>query len=177
MKRSILSVILLLISGFDLQAQDEYAKNGVYLELGGNGGLYSANYERFLSSDFSVRVGFASYSSETWWDDLWSDEETTITTFPILGNYFYGNGSNRLELGAGVLLGTKKVKDSWVEERNGDSAIFNLTAVVGYRYQKPTGGLIFRAGLTPFYSLSGGEDAFPDEGFALSGGISVGYAF
>lgn len=177
MKKGIHLVILLVFSGFGIQAQNDFAKNGLYLELIGNGGLYSINYERFLASDFSVRVGFGSYSSETWWDSLWSNEETTITAVPILGNFFYGNGNNRLELGAGVLLGTQKVKNSWVEERNGTSTIFNLTAVVGYRYQNPTGGFIFRAGVTPFIALKGGEDAFPGEGLTLSGGLSVGYAF
>ena len=173
MKKGMLPVILLLISGFGLHAQDQYAKNGGYLELGGNGGLYSLNYERFLSPDFSIRAGFASYSGESWW----GDEETSVTTFPLLGNYFYGNGSNRLELGAGILLGSKKVKSGWGEEMNRSSTIFDLTAVVGYRYQKPAGGFIFRAGFTPFYALSGGEDAYPDEGFTPSGGISFGYAF
>lgn len=167
-----LIVFILLFSVYSIQAQEEYAKNGVYLEILGNGGVYSINYERFVSKDISIRAGFGSYSGES----LWSAEEVSITTFPLMANYFYGQGRNRLELGAGILLGSKKVENQFDEDFQSTS-IFNLTGVVGYRYQKPQGGFIFRAGLTPFLALSGGEDAYPDKGFSLSGGVSFGYSF
>lgn len=174
MKKSILIAILVLFSGISVQAQEEFAKNGAYFELGGNGGLYSINYERFLSSNVSIRGGFASFST---WGIFFNLLAVNITTFPVLVNYFYGTGSHKLELGAGVLLGTSKVTSALNNQENKSSAIFDLTAVVGYRYQKPEGGIIFRAGLTPFLALTGEEDEYPQEGFTLSGGISIGYAF
>ncbi len=177
MKKGLLIVLLLQFPFYGIQAQDGLAKNGTYLELLGNGGVFSVNYERFLTSDFSIRAGFASYTGETWWEELWGNKETTLTTFPILGNYFLGNGRNRLELGGGVLLGTKKVEYTGEDDSDRTSTIFDLTAVVGYRYQDPYGGIILRAGLTPFLALSSGEDAYPNEGFTISGGVSVGYAF
>lgn len=164
--------VLLLLSVYEIQAQGGLAKNGVYLELLGNGGVYSLNYERFLSPNFSLRAGFGSFSGES----FWGSEEITLTTFPVLGNYFYGKGRNKLELGAGLLLGTKKIESTWDESKK-NTTIFDITAVIGYRNQKPGGGFIFRAGLTPFLALSGGEDAYPDEGITISGGVSVGYAF
>lgn len=33
-------------------------QNQLYLELGGNGLIYSINYERFLSENFTIRGGF-----------------------------------------------------------------------------------------------------------------------
>src|SRR5262245_1401435 len=33
------------------------AKNSLYVELGGNAGLYSLNYERFLFDEGAVRIG------------------------------------------------------------------------------------------------------------------------
>ena len=38
---------------------DYYAKNNFYIELGGNGGAYSINYERLLSESVLARVGFS----------------------------------------------------------------------------------------------------------------------
>ncbi|MGE3669493.1 MAG: hypothetical protein AB7K71_07525, partial [Polyangiaceae bacterium] len=35
------------------------AKNSLYIELLGNGGLYSLNYERNLTDDVAARVGFS----------------------------------------------------------------------------------------------------------------------
>lgn len=171
MKKRLL-IVLLLFPLYEIQAQEGFAKNGVYLELFGNGGIYSLNYERFLSPDFSLRAGFGSFSGES----FWGSEEISLTTFPLLGNYFYGKGRNKLELGAGFLVGTKKIESTW-DETSSTTTIFDLTALIGYRNQKPGGGLIFRAGLTPFFALSGGEDAYPDEGLTISGGLSVGYAF
>ncbi len=55
-------LLSLLLTGFFLQAQTPYVKNAVYLELLGNGGLYSFNYERAFSPNFNARIGFGS-----WW--------------------------------------------------------------------------------------------------------------
>ena len=42
------------------------------------------------------------------------------------------------------------------------------TATIGYRYQPSNGGFLFRIGFTPF---------FAEDGFAASGGISLGFSF
>jgi hypothetical protein len=39
------------------------ARNAVFFELLGNGGLYSLNFERMLREDLGLRVGYASWSS------------------------------------------------------------------------------------------------------------------
>jgi hypothetical protein len=43
-----------------------------------------------------------------------------------------------------------------------------VTGLIGYRYQKPARGFVFRAGVTPF---------FYDADFAPFAGISFGYAW
>ncbi len=106
---------------------------------------------------------------------FFSSEEVNIIVFPVMGNYFIGTGNNKFELGGGFLLGSKEVIPSMGERSK--SSVFSLTSVIGYRYQKPEGGFLFRVGATPFLALSGGEDAYPDEGLFLSGGVSFGYAF
>ena len=38
----------------------ETTRNNAFLELGGNGGLYSINFDRIIAPHFAVRVGLAS---------------------------------------------------------------------------------------------------------------------
>lgn len=164
---------LFLICCYTAHPQTEEVKNAVFLELLGNGGVYSLNVERKLTSNFYGRVGFGSWTSE----GFWSDEESSITTFPVMGNMLFGGGANKLEIGAGFLAGRNSFKSNFGEENDRRTGIFSLIGVVGYRYQKPAGGFLARIGLTPFLDLTGKENAYPDTGLFLSGGVSLGYSF
>ena len=152
---------------------DSSARNSVYLELLGNGGVYSFNFEREILPHLGLRIGAA-----TWEDEGEGFFGSTSThrhiTFPLMLNYGMGGGNSRLELGGGLLLGQSK--RTGYEERT-TSGFLSLTASIGYRYQRPRGGVLFRAGLTPFYSLDSREDAYPDAGLSASLGMSIGYAF
>lgn len=60
------SLIALLACGSPCLAQAgaaQSARNAVYLELLGNGGLYSVNFERILNDTLALRVGFATWNS------------------------------------------------------------------------------------------------------------------
>ncbi len=157
------------------------ARNGIYLELLGNGGLYSLNYDRLLSRRLSLRAGI------THWTDpdeyrgsvFSSSRRTTLTALPLMANYLVGRGNSRFEAGAGVLVGRQQDEHS----RSGEAttrtstSFVTLTATAGYRYQRRTGGVIFRIGFTPFYGLNNEDDAYPDRGFFPSLGTSIGYGF
>lgn len=170
MKKRMLLVVLIWIHGTMLQAQDNYVKNALYAELGGNGGSYSVNYERAFSPRFLLRVGFASWSSS----EAFGGEESK-TTIPVMLNSLFGSGSHRIEGGLGFMLGSEKFTGDVNQTGRPESKenIFALTGTAGYRYQKPSGGIVLRAGLTPFLNL--GDSEYPD--FNFSGGVSVGYAF
>ncbi|MFN4762692.1 hypothetical protein ACKGJN_06160 [Gillisia sp. Q332] len=71
-----------------------------------------------------------------------------------MGNMLFGGSSNKLEVGAGILSGWSRFKSTFGQENNRNNGIFNLTGVVGYRYQKPEGGFMGRIGLTPFLDLT-----------------------
>jgi hypothetical protein len=143
-------------------------KNALYFEFFGNGGLYSINYEREISSKLYGRIGFSTFGLT---DILGSDTEnpTRITVFPVMITYLSGNGKSHFESSGGMLLGLES-------ETSVSYAIIDLTAFIGYRYQPPGEGLMFRIGLTPFYSLDSKAD-YPDQGFTISAGISLGYHF
>ncbi|HWC46726.1 MAG TPA: hypothetical protein VG868_11495, partial [Casimicrobiaceae bacterium] len=53
-------------------------------------------------------------------------------------------------------------------------SIANLEALVGYRRQSTGRAFVFRVGITPSYALEG---EYPDTGFHVGAGMSVGMAF
>ena len=149
------------------------ARNHLFFELLGNGGAYSINYERLLTDRWTMRLGFAGWSSE----GFWSNSEKTYLMVPLTSSLLFGRGSNFLELGGGVVWGriTKKYDNgTQPTERH---RITNLTGIVGYRHQPSDGGFVFRAAFTPFFSLDNEHDAWPDENFTPYVGISWGGAF
>ncbi len=176
MKRAaVLSVFAVLAA----TAVAQNARNSLYAELLGNGLLYSCNYERLITESFGVRIGAS----------FFEPENVPIVTFPLMANYLVGSGSSKLELGLGicVLLMPENVSLSFMsavdEKLKGNSVLG--TATVGYRYQPADGGLVFRAGVTPFFGVFAREkstspylDEYEDVfGFRVLGGVSVGYAF
>lgn len=176
MKRSALTVVALLCACTPLHAQspaEGSAANAVYVELLGNGGLYSLNYDRRFADAVALRVGFATWTA----DDLFLGEEaqTDFITVPVTAAWLMGTGKRRIELGGGVLLGTKSREEAFGDGETSSSFV-SLTGIVGYRFQ-PARGFMFRVALTPFFGLGDEDEAYPEDGFMPSGGVSVGYSF
>ncbi|MCL4280583.1 MAG: hypothetical protein KJZ60_13035, partial [Ignavibacteriaceae bacterium] len=60
-KKSLLVSSVVILTQINLIAQSTTSsikQNQLYLELGGNGMIYSINYERSLSENFTLRGGF-----------------------------------------------------------------------------------------------------------------------
>ena len=87
--------------------------------------------------------------------------------FPVMATYLLGQGNSHFEtaLGIGIITASADIEE--IDEEFSGSDIYG-TATLGYRYQKPTGGVIFRAGFTPAFA---GGNVIPWVG------VSVGYAF
>ena len=159
-------VLFFLLLCTNLYSQDSiYSKNAVYCELLGNAGLASLNYERLFTGQTYVRIGY------TGWSSSYFGSGTEFFGFPIMINGFTGKKRNHFEVGGGVLTGRVKEVD-WFDEKK-SSPVLKLTFLIGYRYQAKGNGLLFRAGLTPFFSL---DDNTLDMA-NLSGGTSIGYHF
>jgi len=137
-------------------------KNHFYLELGGNGGLYSFNYERLITDNFTLRAGFGITPGILFVDG-------TFLAIPLTASYLAGSDAHKFEAGFGTTFFT--VQDPEVfgfpVEVN---SFFALTGIIGYRYFKPRGGFTFRICFTPFYNTGENE-------FAPSGGLSFGLGF
>lgn len=169
--------LVLLLSGAAM-AQSPTSPNSVYLEFLGNGLFYSINYEYLFTESFGGRVG-AGYIAPLWY---------STGTFPLMACYLRGSGNHKLELGLGacvILQSENQGVSFWNEDEEIKGSGVLGTATVGYRYQRPEGRIIFRAGLTPFFGKFVKETLLPAfhydrrdvYRFRLFGGISVGYAF
>jgi hypothetical protein len=145
------------------------ANNSLYLELGGNGAIYSLNYERFLRDDVSLRVGFGYVSLEgAKINGGTVTHDVSLLTIPVTASYLgMGSGNHRLELGAGaVFADIAGSSSSDGAEAFGSASGVVGTAVAGYRYVRPGGGFTFRAAFTPL---------FGEGGFQPWAGIAFGY--
>jgi len=147
-----IAILGLVFSKFSSFAQEqeteqiEFSKNSIYGDL--SAGLIieaSINYERQMFSGSKVnwygRLGFG--YSEMFWSAGGYGGSAAITMFT-------GKRNGHFECNAGVFAGVDKFNDFLILP----------IANIGFRYQKPTGGFIFRT-----YA-----------GYLILG-VSIGYAF
>lgn len=147
------------------------AKNLVYLELLGNGGLYSVNYERMLTDDLSARLGFSylTFGASASSGGEGGSVRGTLVTAPVMLNYTVGGKNHRAEIGAGATLVYMSASASGSGVSSSGEGVAALgTGVVGYRYSPADGGFVFRAGFTPLVGKGG---------FLPWGGMSFGGTF
>jgi len=136
-------------------------RNSLYIEIGGNTGSYSINYDLIIchKNNFKLtgRVGFSILPTNT-----------CPTVFPIELNGLYGKTKQYFEYGIGyspiIYLGKNKEKSSDL-----------ILARLGYRYQKTDGGLFFRIGFTPI--IKNADDEFGQFRFTPWFGVSIGKTF
>ena len=130
---------------FGAEAQ-EPARNAVYGEILGNGIFPTANYERRFTDRFAGRVGLSVIFGS-------SGGDTDLTlAIPVMGIFIsHPTTNHHFEAGGGVLLVAGDAQDFLFDS---DEQIANgaLTGVLGYRFQRPGRGFLFRAGATPIVS-------------------------
>lgn len=137
-------------------SKNKLASHNFHFEAGGSGIGYSINYEYFLLNKRNAKIGIGMGYS-------YSDESIYIPQM----NFLFGESDHHFESGFAV-LSSKYIKGGSIR--------------LGYRYQKPKGGVVFRAAFTPIF-VSGGK--VYDDIWALLlipgvfpwGGVSIGYSF
>jgi hypothetical protein len=152
------------------------AHNSIFVELAGNGGIYTVNYDRVINEHFSVRAGLgymalgaSATASNGNGTTTTASASVSMLAIPILANFLLGNQNHKLELGGGVTLFKMTGTSSTFEGVASGSAFGPVgTLVAGYRYVPSDGGFTFRIGFTPLVST---------ESFMPWGGISFGYLF
>lgn len=149
--------LLLFTINFSLWSQNVPTKRSVFIEIGGNGGLGSINYESpFLLKDNCALTWRAGLS----FAPIDKNNGTAIV-FPLMVNSIIGSNAHKLELGVGQGLSiTTK-----------GSAYILGTALIGYRYQPKNKNIFYRIGYTPLISY------LVDFQWQNWAGISIGYSF
>ena len=160
-KSAIISTILAFALTWALPTQAQpSAKSTIFFEGLGNGILYTINYDRMMSDTWSARVGLMSLSDT---DDF--GDTTSLKLVPIMANKLKGAGNHKLELGAGAML--IMVSGEIDDDDDFEAGGVGVTTTIGYRYQRPDGGINFRIGLTPAFLPK----------FVVTAGLSLGYTF
>lgn len=164
MKKLIFFFILTVViigrsSAQDTPAAEKRAQN-VFVEIGGQGVLFTANYDTRFSNTRDGLGGRAGIG-------YLSIEGENVTTVPVSLNYLLGKGKHFFEVGLGA---------TFVGASDGTGILLNDSAgaVLGtmsfsYRLQPVDSGFSFRAGLTPIFNSSNFIPYF--------GGLSLGYSF
>jgi hypothetical protein len=127
-------------------------KNSVQFEIFGNGFLYSFNYERVILNDDKFKTtGQIGYSYLGMGGQV----------LPIIINELISFEKHHIEFGLGYTFATYL----------GNHFMFRA----GYRFQKPNGRLVFRAGFTPWFGI--GNNSSSKWSIVPWGGVGVGFCF
>jgi hypothetical protein len=155
--------VAFLIKPSTAQTADLPRAQNVFVELGGPGLLFSANYDtRFENKRDGIggRIG-AGYLAA---------DGTSIFTLPVQANYLLGKDGKYFEIGLGATyigLSDDYDDDEFLSFDNTSAFIGTMT--FGYRYQPIGGGFNFRASINPIFN----ESAF----VPYFAGISFGDSF
>jgi hypothetical protein len=165
LKPNLIAIALLFL--FLPRAGAQTYLNAAYAEVGGQGILFSLNYDVRLNHTVAgpgLRVGLG-YGVST---------DPSYFSVPVGVNWLFGNyRGHYLELGAGmtyVSISNVAPGDSISfanKEWHGDQRLFLATTVIGYRYQPEVSHFHFRAGFSPQFGKAVWMIPY----------LSVGYAF
>jgi hypothetical protein len=144
-------------------------KNAVFFELGGNGILYSFNYERQFNNQLLGRIGISYFSNDL--------------QIPLTFGKLFGEEKHHFEVSSGITYQNQLMNDNydygyyytdWEPVRKN---VMFLTGFVGYRFQKPEGHFLFRAGLTPLFEIYDSVNKASPGVLFIWGGLSFGHRF
>jgi hypothetical protein len=128
-------------------AETRDAHDAVYVELLGNGLLYSVNYDHMFGEHLALRAGFSA-----WRADGVFDAPNVFVSVPVAAYGLVGDGDHKLELGAGVTP-MFALPASGPDAVRARPSVLWLVPSVGYRYAPRHGGVSFRAAVTPLVTL------------------------
>lgn len=126
------------------------AKNTIFVEVFGNGGLYSINFDRILAQKKNIKVTArlgASFIPNTESNGIWS--------LPVEFNFLYGK-KKHWEFGFGIGYGhglNNVITNYYDENLLISSTLFGTIKILNYRYQKPEGGIFFHIGFVSIIQI------------------------
>lgn len=138
MKRLPVVLISLFFSAGCLAQVDSVSCQRIFAEAGGNGGLWSLNYEwnarKILPEKLRWEVGFSivPYANHL------------IVDFPFSVNFIFGKRTHKAELGTGQVF--------MLDIGGGKGGFIRGAFHAGYRFEAPGRRFFYKIAYTPFYS-------------------------
>ena len=181
--KNILILCVLIFAASKTKAQNDYvtlessrdyiskpAKNAGFIELAGNAGLYSLNFDRIYfykeKLKLSGRVGFAPHFNGIYIEQI----------YVLENNFILFKNPHHLELGLGATLQRRyNERPNEIDNYFWENILFSVWRI-GYRYQKQDDGFFMRAGLTPAI-MSKDAEGFHSNYFQFWIGLSLGLSF
>jgi hypothetical protein len=158
--------VFLNLETFSQIKQYKIRRNTLFLEAGGLGGYGSLNYEKLILHKnqimSTIRVGISTYRVVDFTNKFNPD-----VILPVTFNALYGQ-NHKIELGIGNTFSTI-VRASLPDMKATRTLDFNTIFSFGYRFQKNTGGVMYRCAYTPILEFN--------EYLRHWLGISFGYSF
>ncbi|WP_242927003.1 hypothetical protein [Pontibacter vulgaris] len=141
------------------------ALNSLYLELGGNGDVYSLNYDRIIYQQQKLKAGLrAGIGSNLF---FLPEEPSAYPIVPVEAFGMLGNRAKHFEFGLGY---TRRFTDA------PDLIQSMYFGRIGFRYQPPRGGMLVRLAATPFISSEPNAKT-PGRAVVPRFGLSIGRSF
>jgi len=162
MKKIIIQTFVLLspiiLFGQENIKPTEIKRNSIYFEAFGQGLYNSFSFDRLYHVDKKIKTSISVGLT------IIPHPELFVLGAPVSYNFLFGQKNHHLELGIGFTAmylrkGRISASEGYVDN-NGTLQTNNFvghsndfysffTPKIGYRFQKPTGGIFFRATLTP----------------------------
>lgn len=153
-------------------------KNAFYIEALGNARLASLNYERIFNQSENMKTGIR--LGYGFWISDFDNELFTNSILPIELNSLIGKDRHHLEFGIGTALNFEKSTTYYffgVGPKYRDPYL-SFHGRLGYRYQKPEGGFVFRLAFTPMFTRDNSSISSERMSkFYPWAGVSFGYSF
>ena len=154
--RQILLLNLLLSFANSISAQEKQInfpneKNTIYAEAFGQGFCWSLNYDRLLNTDKKVFNSFT--AGVVYVPNQIQFGDGSYFGVPVSYNWLFGKKSHHLELGVGI-TGMAVKSDFGLFGLSTTNHFYTyLTPKIGYRFQRPQGGLFLKVTATPMIDL------------------------
>ena len=159
-------------------------KNSIYAEFGGNAfSYYSINYDRIIKLTDQLKIAPRFGVSYLPIKKLALNEDYGNFRIPLEVNLLWGKNPEAkkfAEVGIGLSLIQMKIEPRLFEADRPDYYKFSRTTFLrlGFRHQRPTGGLMYRAGLLARVAQdSFSKQRFGNISYQLYPGASIGYSF
>jgi len=168
-------------------SQEINNKNRVYLEFLGKGLFYSMNYEReIIHTDININMNISAGISV--FPGLTSLESSVDLFLPFEINGSYSFGNHHAAIGYGTTFWKYKINYIEIDNTNLSQQPVEPSLVVirewfahlclEYRYMKPEGGLMLKAGYTPlFFAETSNSQLNKSINYQTSFNLGIGWTF